>query len=301
MILPFVTVRDGQSIYVRVCGRGEPVVLLPGLGMKSRQWLPFILPFMHRFRFYMPDFRGSGRSSAVRFNQPDIFQNHMEDVQDIIQHFGLRDFSLAGYSLGASTALHLQRAGGFDGVRRYLHVEQSPCIGNREGWPYGVFGDQQGECFAALQALDEVLEAHRDLGSLQELPLAARQEVVHILGDTYSRILGKRALAPLLQASARWPWLLSKLFPMSLLADIRAYLSSYLSGGHDYRESLRDCPAPVTVMVGMRSPLYDSRGQVAIADYAPECRLVRLRNAGHVPLLEAPLQFTRELGRFLTR
>lgn len=297
--MPFVTARDGQSIYVRVCGRGEPVVLLHGLGMKSRQWLPFILPFMHRFRFYMPDFRGAGRSSGVRFNQPDIFQNHMEDVQDMIEHFGLNDFLLAGYSLGASTALHLQRAGGFTPVRRYLHVEQSPCVGNSQDWPYGVFGEQQAACFAALRQLDNVLQEHDGRNRLQDLPLAARQRVVHILGDTFSRMLGKRAVGPLLQASSRWPWLLAQLFPMSLLADIRAYLSSYLYGGHDYRQSLRQCSTPVTVIVGMRSPLYDPRGQAAIADYVKDCRLVRIKNAGHVPLIDTPLRFTRELGRFL--
>jgi pimeloyl-ACP methyl ester carboxylesterase len=34
-------------------------------------------------------------------------------VEDIVRHFGLRDLLLAGHSMGASTALHCQRAGGF--------------------------------------------------------------------------------------------------------------------------------------------------------------------------------------------
>jgi non-heme chloroperoxidase len=51
-----------------------------------------------------------------------------------------------------------------------------------------------------------------------------------------------------------------------------AYLQSYLNS-HDYRESLRQCHVPVTVMVGMQSPLYNPLGQMAIADYAPNCKV----------------------------
>lgn len=297
--MPFVTTRDKQRLHVRVIGKGHPVLMLHGLGMHSSHWLPFVLPYLGRFRFYLPDFRGAGRSSHARMNQHDIFQNHMEDVQDIIAHFELKDFLLAGYSLGGSTALHLQRAGGFSDVRRYLHIEQSPCLGNREGWNYGLFGQQQQEIFTALQRLKALLDQHGNTDQLADLSVAVRQQVTDILSDVFSRMLGRRSAAPLLKLSSRWPWLLSQLFPMTNLQDIRAYLSSYVSGGHDYRQSLRECTVPVTVMVGMRSPLYNPNGQIAIADFAPKCRVVKLENSGHVPLLDQPLRFTRELGRFL--
>ncbi|HEX5277121.1 MAG TPA: alpha/beta hydrolase, partial [Fluviicoccus sp.] len=67
----------------------------------------------------------------------------------------------------------------------------------------------------------------------------------------------------------------------------------------DYRAALRQCPVPVTVMVGMKSPLYAPAGQMAIADYAPHARIVRFHKSGHVPLVDEPLKFVRELGRFL--
>ena len=43
-----------------------------------------------------------------------------EDVQDVIAGLGLRDLTLGGISLGASTALHLLSLDGFGPVRRYL-------------------------------------------------------------------------------------------------------------------------------------------------------------------------------------
>ncbi|HSW13447.1 MAG TPA: alpha/beta hydrolase [Solimonas sp.] len=291
--------RDHQSLFVRIAGRGQPVLLLHGMGMDSRHWLPFIWPHLHRFRFYMPDFRGAGRSAALRLNQTDIFQNHMEDVQDLIRHCGLQDFLLAGFSLGGSTALHLQRAGGFAGVRRYLHIDQSPCVGNREDWRHGLWGERQAEIFASLRQLEALLREHADAAQLSELPPSVQEQAMAVLADTLPRIAGKPTLRPLLQAASRWPRVFERMVPLKHLGDLRAILSSYLGGGHDYRPSLANCPVPVTVMVGMRSPLYHPQGQMAIAALVPQGRVVRLERSGHVPLTDQPLRFGRELGRFL--
>jgi non-heme chloroperoxidase len=155
--MPLISLRDGQHLHVRVLGRGQAVMMLPGLGMSSSQWLPYILPYLRQFRFYLPDFRGFGLSAEIRLNQSDVFENHSQDVQDIIRHFRLDDFLLAGISLGGSTALHLQKEGGFTGVRRYLHIDQSPCVGNRHDWPHGLFGIRQDELFGQLHSLRDLL------------------------------------------------------------------------------------------------------------------------------------------------
>ena len=107
--MAFATARDGQQLHVRVLGRGRPVLLLHGLGSSGMQWLSFVLPLLGVVKFYRPDLRGAGRSAAVGLNQPDMFQNHVEDVEDVedlVRHFGLQDFLLAGHSMGATTALH---------------------------------------------------------------------------------------------------------------------------------------------------------------------------------------------------
>ena len=73
--MPLFPARDGQSLHVRILGRGQPVLMLHGLGMQGRDWLPFVLPFLRRYQFYMPDLRGAGQSASARFNQPDVFQS----------------------------------------------------------------------------------------------------------------------------------------------------------------------------------------------------------------------------------
>ncbi|MDO8331684.1 MAG: alpha/beta hydrolase [Fluviicoccus sp.] len=297
--MPFVPVRDGKSLYVRVVGRGQPVLMLPGLGMHSVHWLPFILPYLNKFRFYLPDFRGFGKSAHIRLNQADVFHNHMEDVQDIIAYFHLHDFLLAGISLGGSTALHLNKEFGLHGVRRYLHIDQSPCVGNRPDWNHGLFGHRQDELFGQMHRLGDLLDEHTALTHIGEMPLSARREAAATLAEIAAGMTGKPLLKPVLRQLLISPGQLTRWLPLSRVDDCRAYLRAYVGGGHDYRHALRQCPVPVTVMVGMKSPLYAPAGQMAIADYAPDARIIRFHKSGHVPLMDEPLKFVRELGLFL--
>lgn len=294
--MPFVPTRDGQSLHVRVLGRGRPVLLLHGLGGSGAQWLPFVWPLLREATFYLPDLRGAGRSRAVDLNQADMFQNHAEDVEDIVRHFGLDDFLLGGHSMGATTALHWLQGGGFGGVRGYLHIDQAPSVGNQPDWPHGLLGTAQDEYFANLRELVALLAAHGHHGELHALPPPARRAVVERLARAQER-LGSALPAQALRAIADRPALLRRL-PLFRLGEMQRVVSTYLAS-RDYREGLRRCPVPVTVMVGMRSVLYAPEGQMAIADYAPRCRVVPFERAGHMLPFSQPLKFMLELGRFI--
>ena len=296
--MPFISLRDGQHLHVRVLGRGQAVMMLPGLGMSSSQWLPYILPYLRQFRFYLPDFRGFGLSAEIRLNQSDVFENHSQDVQDIIRHFRLDDFLLAGISLGGSTALHLQKEGGFTGVRRYLHIDQSPCVRNRHDWPHGLFGIRQDELFGQLHSLRDLLAIYPQYSAISELPAQVRQQTSVILAEVLALMTGRELLKPVFRHMLNRPSL-SRFLPLTQLQDCVSYLSAYIGGAHDYRQSLRDCHTPITVMVGMKSPLYAPAGQMAIADYARYVRIVPFHRSGHIPLMDEPIKFIRELGRFL--
>jgi pimeloyl-ACP methyl ester carboxylesterase len=222
--------------------------MIHGLGMHGGHWLRAVRTYQQEFRFYLPDLRGAGRSRGVRYNQLDIFQNNMEDVEDLVAHFALRDLSLVGYSMGASTSLHWLRAGGFAHVRRYLHIDQAACVPNRGGDVHGLFGRHQERIFRRSARLTPLLRA-------------------------------LRPAAP-------------------LFTNLHAWHSSYLDA-HDYREALAACPTPMTFFVGMRSALYPSEGQLAVAGSAPDGRVIRFEASGHLLPFTEPRRFARELGQFL--
>lgn len=301
--MSLIPLRDGQQLHTRIIGRGQPVLMLHGMGMEGRHWLPFVLPHIHRFRFVLPDMRGAGKSRAATYNQADIFQNHADDMQDLIAHLGLNDFLLVGYSLGATTALHLQRDGGFAGVRRYLHIDQSPCVGNRADWAHGLGGENQPEFFSLLSDihahLSAAMQENPAAETLAELPRNIQTVIAQQLAKAFAPVFGHTPLEHLMPRIARWPWLFSRVFPLSSLADLRATLAAYLGGGHDYRASLRDSKTPVTVFIGMKSPLYAAAGQMQVAELVQTGNVVRFEKSGHVPLLNEPRKFAQEFGKFL--
>ena len=51
--MPRYTMPDGEQLFVREIGQGEPVLVLSGLGMHSWQWLPFLLPNIKKYKFYL--------------------------------------------------------------------------------------------------------------------------------------------------------------------------------------------------------------------------------------------------------
>lgn len=293
-----ISLRDGQTLFVRVIGQGRPVLMLHGLGMDSRHWLPFIWHLRHKYRFFLPDFRGAGRSDKATFNQLDVFQNHMEDMEDVVNALKLKKFLLVGYSLGATTALHWQNAGGFKRVRAYLHIDQSPCVINRPDWPYGLFGQEQQWVFARLTRLLPMLEKTSAV-RLAQLPLEEREELLHVLGDVFSRMLGRATMKPVFRIMARLPWLMPSLLPVTRVADLHAYLVGYTRLVHDYLPGLATCEVPVTVLIGRHSPLYAEAGQRAVAETVPDGKVIVLSRSGHVPLIDQPIAFARELAHFL--
>lgn len=296
--MPFFPARDGQSLHVRTVGRGQPVLMLHGLGMQGRDWLPFVLPFARRFQFFLPDLRGAGNSGKVRFNQDDVFHNHMEDMEDLVRYFGIEQCYLVGYSLGATTSLHWQAFGDFSPVTRYLHVDQAPCIANGDDWAHGLFGKQQSHFFSQLHDLLALLETAPEQGEVADLAVGLRERVLHGVVSILAQLSGSNRLKSAFDASTRWAGLWARLLPVSNVADLRAYLKAYLHIAHDYRPTARDFPVPATVLTGARSPLYPAEGQAEFARLAGADHVVFPRS-GHVPLVSQPVEFTRALGRFL--
>ena len=100
---------------VHEIGTGRPVLLLHGLFSSAHvNWIKFghaQAIAAHGFRVLMPDFRVHGESEAP--HDADAYPADVlaQDVEAIIAHFGLVDFDLGGFSLGARTSALLLARG----------------------------------------------------------------------------------------------------------------------------------------------------------------------------------------------
>jgi pimeloyl-ACP methyl ester carboxylesterase len=105
---------DGVELAWRELGDGRPVVLLHGLmgsGTLMASHGPARAIAAHGYRVILPDLRGhgdSGRPHDPACYPPDVLA---DDGLALVDHLGLGDYYLAGYSLGGKVVLRLLARG----------------------------------------------------------------------------------------------------------------------------------------------------------------------------------------------
>jgi len=127
--MPYVTVGKENSanidLYYEDHGSGTPVILIHGYPLSGASWekqLPVLLDAGHRVITY--DRRGFGKSSqpASGYN----YDTFAEDLQKLITHLKLRDFALAGFSMGGGEVARYLGKFGSKGVSRAVIISGIP-------------------------------------------------------------------------------------------------------------------------------------------------------------------------------
>lgn len=103
--------RDGLELAYREMGTGRPLLLIHGyFSTATVNWLRYghaAKIAARGFRVIMPDLRGHGDSAKPHdalFYPPDVLA---DDGLALLEHLGLTDYDLGGYSLGARTTVRM--------------------------------------------------------------------------------------------------------------------------------------------------------------------------------------------------
>ena len=102
--MPTIRANDLEIRY-EVVGNGPPLVLLHGASTSCRETFAGQIPALSEtFQLFMPDARGHG---GTRWDAADGFRAEwlVDDLEAFVDALGLLSFHLAGYSMGAMTAL----------------------------------------------------------------------------------------------------------------------------------------------------------------------------------------------------
>lgn len=298
--MPHITLNDGQRMYVRVIGRGQPVLMLHGFAMHSMHWLTSILPLSHRYRFFMPDFRGFGRSRALNFEQADVLADLASDTRDVLNWIG-DEVALAGISMGACTAMRYNELFAFDGVRRYMHIDQSPRVLNDEQWSGGLFGEHNQ---ALMQSFKEVLTHaapyREDRTPYDDVPDALRDQFWMLASTFFEAAISERYQKAIARRLMAQDWFRQFMLPLDNWSAYLDCMAAYAEQDYDMRHSIKHITVPLTIAVGMRSHMYPAHGQLWLAENVPHARVVRFERSGHTIPLTEPIKFVRELDTFLS-
>ena len=134
--IQFWTTSDGVELAFHEVGEGRAVILLHGLFSDAQMnWIKF--GHAERiaaagFRVIMPDLRAHGRSGKPHGAEHYPSGILARDLRELVEHLGLGDFDLGGFSLGARTVVEAVGEGirprkavlggaGLEGLRNWKH------------------------------------------------------------------------------------------------------------------------------------------------------------------------------------
>ncbi|HEV2120944.1 MAG TPA: alpha/beta hydrolase [Candidatus Bathyarchaeia archaeon] len=257
--MPIVSVGKENSgdidLYYEDHGSGKPVVLIHGYPLSGASWekqLPVLLAGGYRVITY--DRRGFGKSSKPTSGYN--YDTFAEDLQKLVNHLGLHDFALVGFSMGGGeVARYMGRYGSKDVSKAVFISSVPPYLLKAPDNPEGV----DGSAFDGIQA---AIKADR---------YAFFTEFFKNFYNT-DQFLGKRVSEQAVQAS----------WNIAASAGATASLACVSTWLEDFRKDLARVQVPVLVIHGDADRIvpFPASGQ-RTAKMVPGARLVVVKDGPH--------------------
>ena len=268
---------NGVRLFYELHGSGDPIVLIPGLGL-DHFYFQYAIPELQRhFRVLAYDPRGTGESDRP----PGEYSMELwaDDLQQLLATLGIARAHVVGSSLGGCVAFEL--------LRRAPALAQSLIL------------------VAAFSELDRALEINfrMRIAVIERLGMG---DVIrdHVLLWTLSREFiatqrGARAADALVASLTRND---PKLYVEFLKAILRfGRVLPGQEGQPKLTASLGSITAPTLVVVGDRDILTPVAFSQRIVEGMPHAELAVIERCGHITFIEQPEENTRLIAEFVRR
>ncbi len=252
---------NGQQIFTRVEGTGEPILLLHGFPTSSYDYARLIPLLTDRFRVVAFDFLGFGFSDKPRPHPYSLFEQ-ADVAQAVAARYGISHTHLIAHDMGSSVALEL--------LRRPQPVVDKLVLLN---------GSVLLEHYRPL--LLQRLLLHPLMGALiAESGLVRRPA----FGRQFGSVFAERPSAD--EIAAFWS-LIAYNDGARIYNRLIQYLNERKVYEHDWLDALKAHPAPLTIIWGQRDPVSVPQIAQAVIERRPDARYLPLDDIGHFPQWEA--------------
>jgi esterase len=95
-----------MKLFCRKLGSGPPLMILHGLYGSSDNWMTIAKAISEKFTVYLPDLRNHGQSLHSPIHDYDSMSH---DIYELSEELQLKNFSLAGHSMGGKIAVNFTR------------------------------------------------------------------------------------------------------------------------------------------------------------------------------------------------
>jgi non-heme chloroperoxidase len=265
-----VEVEPGVRLHVQDLGGGRPVVLIAGFGLSHPVWDAEVRDLMAAgHRAVCIDLRGTGGSDKPAGDHS--IERHSRDVQAVIEHLGLRDATLVGWSFGGQVCFHLAGTAPERVAQLALVCSHGVRASRSPEFPFGGPPDRVQRHMVDAELADR---------------FAARSEAL-LMGFPDNRTPPPDLVDFLLRTYLQMP---------SWCAV--AWYESYLRT--DLMHLLGNVTQPVLQVVGGADRVTSHEGARWLAERLADARVVELDGVGHYPMFEAGAEFRAALLEFVS-
>jgi len=257
----------GRNVRYLVGGAGWPVVLLHAFPLSADMWRPQLADPPDGCQLIAPDLRGFGGSAGDRpGDPPPTMEDYAGDVEGLLNVLEIERAVIGGISMGGYVTFAL--------FRRAPERFSGFVLADTRAGADTPDGRQARRALSALANTDGA-------------PGVADQMLPKLLGET------TRRERPAVVREAR------RLIVQNSVAGIDAGIHA-LMGRPDSTADLAHVSTPTLVIVGEEDVVTPVSESELLQRSIARSRLVVLPQAGHLSSLEAPEDFTRALGDFLS-
>jgi pimeloyl-ACP methyl ester carboxylesterase len=254
---------DGTEIYYETWGRGEPLLLIPGLGGDLRIWACQRLVFGRGYRCIALDNRGAGHSGKP--TGPYSLLDMATDAAAVLDAEGVESAHVVAYSMGTYPAQILAVLA----PGRVRSLVLAGTTSRHQPWRRELLADWAG---------------------------TARERGIHVMARrAFPYLLGPRnARRFRLWINLAWPLILSQ--PAYAFV---AQVGALLEFSDEFRSEVSRITAPTLVLAGAEDRLTPPAEAEEFVALVPGARLEVFGGAGHGLMMEAAPDFNIAVLRFL--
>ena len=269
-------IRD-VSLYVKILGRGNPLLLMHGgLGL-DHTTLSSLEPLADRFTLVFYDHRGNGRSSGAIESM--TWENLTADADALRQTLGFDRWAVLGHSFGGHIALEY--------ALRYPERLSQLLLLDTGGDSWWIQYNaprilaKRGYNATTVQGAPRFYN-----GQLQ--PSEVRPIVFNFV-EAYFYRFGLREM----------PHAIVEAFHMKMRPEAHVFSFRHLLKGWTVMDRLHEIEVPTLVLAGRHDFLFPPEHQAILADRLPQARLEIIERAGHNAHEERAAEVLEVLKGFL--
>jgi pimeloyl-ACP methyl ester carboxylesterase len=268
--MPHCVLPDGAAMSYAEAGAGAPIVLVHGWAANGAFFRDIAVELAKGHRVLTLTLRGHPGSESGE--APLTIETLADDIVHFFDTLDLRGAIALGWSMGA---MALWEAAPRLGARLSALVieDMGPRLINDATWEHGIASGYTADNIAGTLS-----EIRSDWGA-------------------YVTRFAPRLFAPSVREAC--PELEAWAAGEMAKADAEAMASFWTSmAAQDFRGAIARIATPMLVIHGGDSQVYDDGATAFVAHTAPNAKRVVIPGAGHVPHLEAPDSFLKEIEAF---